>query len=125
MLTNVSEFEVEDTIIVSMTKILTIGINSYQPSEASFRTFALRIAQNNALDTIRKNKKSIFTAIDDTMQVSDNLVSAEQITSFDVKEKSIDLSILTERQKKCNYPSSGRGFLQRDCRTIKHHNGGR
>ena len=51
MLTNVSEFEVEDTIIVSMTKILTIGINSYQPSEASFRTFALRIAQNNALDT--------------------------------------------------------------------------
>jgi len=99
MLIYASEFEVEDTIIVSMTKILTTGLKFYQSSEASFRTFALRIAQNNALDTIRKNKKSIFTAIDDTMQVSDNLVSAEQITSFDVKEKSIDLSVLTERQK--------------------------
>ena len=99
MLIHASEFEAEDTIIISMTKILTVGLNAYQPSEASFRTFALRIAQNNALDTIRKNKKSIFTAIDDTMQVSDGFMSAEKITSFDVKEKSIDLSVLTERQK--------------------------
>ncbi len=99
MLIHASEFEVEDTIIISMTKILDLGVKSYQSNGASFRTFALRIAQNNALDTLRRTKKSIFTTLDDAIQVSDNLVSAEQITSFDVKEKSIDLSILTERQK--------------------------
>jgi len=92
-----SEFEVEDTIIVSMTKILTTGLKSYQSNGASFKTFALTIAQNNALDTIRKNKRSIIRHLDDAIQVSDNSETAEQITSFDIIQE-IDLSVLTKKQ---------------------------